>query len=115
MTLRVRLFAMLRERAGDAVEIQLLPGATVADALDELALRPELAELLRRLPVRMAVNREYARAGEPLGGGGAPPGGGGGGGHRAGVGGGGRLPPPTGGGPGPPAPVGPEPLSATRL
>jgi MoaE-MoaD fusion protein len=67
MTVRVRLFAMLRERAGDAVEIELPPGATVADALDELALRPELAELLRGLPVRMAVNREYADPGMPLG------------------------------------------------
>src|SRR5664279_2228718 len=67
MTLRVRLFAMLRERAGaDAVEIELPPEATVADALDELARTPTLAESLARLPVRMAVNREYADAGTTL-------------------------------------------------
>lgn len=60
MTLRIRLFAMLRERAGrDAVEVELPPGATVADALRELALDPALAETLQRLPVRMAVNFEY--------------------------------------------------------
>ena len=53
----VRLFAMLRERAGrDAVELQLRDGATVADAIDALAETEPLGELLRRLPVRMAVN-----------------------------------------------------------
>jgi molybdopterin converting factor subunit 1 len=63
MTIRVRLFAMLRERAGrDSVEIELPPGATVADALSELALDPALAEPLARMPVRMAVNREYVGA-----------------------------------------------------
>ncbi len=98
MTLRVRLFAMLRERAGDAVEIQLPAGATVADALDELALRPELAELLRRLPVRMAVNREYARAETPLG-------------PEDEL----ALIPPISGGAGVHAAVSAEPLSATRL
>ncbi|MGV1050219.1 MAG: molybdenum cofactor biosynthesis protein [Solirubrobacterales bacterium] len=68
MTLRVRLFAMLRERAGrDSVEVELPAGATVADALDQLALSPELGELLARLPVRMAVNREYASAATGLG------------------------------------------------
>ncbi|MFN8163367.1 MAG: MoaD family protein [Solirubrobacterales bacterium] len=67
MTVRVRLFAMLRERAGrDSVEIELPSGATVADALEELALRPGLGELLGRLPVRMAVNREYADPGTQL-------------------------------------------------
>lgn len=67
MTVRIRLFAMLRERAGrDSIEIELPSGATVADALEELALRPGLGELLGRLPVRMAVNREYADPGTPL-------------------------------------------------
>lgn len=60
MILRIRLFAMLRERAGrDSVEVELPAGATVADALRELALDPALAETLPRLPVRMAVNLEY--------------------------------------------------------
>lgn len=63
MTVRVRLFAMLRERAGrDSVEIELPPRATVADALRELALDPALAEPLARMPVRIAVNREYVGA-----------------------------------------------------
>jgi molybdopterin synthase catalytic subunit len=67
MTLRVRLFAVLRERAGrDAVEVELPEGATVADALAELARRPPLDELLERMPVRMAVNREYASDGTAL-------------------------------------------------
>jgi MoaE-MoaD fusion protein len=68
MNLTVRLFAMLRERAGsDSIEVELLPGATVADAFDQLALSPELGQLLGRLPVRMAVNREYADAATRLG------------------------------------------------
>jgi molybdopterin synthase catalytic subunit len=67
MTLKVQLFAMLRERAGsDSMEVELPPGATVADALDQLALSPELGQLLARLPVRMAVNREYASLGLTL-------------------------------------------------
>jgi molybdopterin synthase catalytic subunit len=67
MTLKVRLFAMLREGAGrDTVQIELPAGATVADAFDQLALSPGLGELLQRLPVRMAVNREYADPGTSL-------------------------------------------------
>jgi molybdopterin synthase catalytic subunit len=58
---RVRLFAVLRERAGsESVEVELADGATVADALAELSGMPALAELLERMPVRMAVNRVYA-------------------------------------------------------
>lgn len=61
MKITVRLFAILRERAGsDSVSVELTDGATVADALEALALRPELTELLERMPVRMAVNRDYA-------------------------------------------------------
>lgn len=58
----VRLFAMLREQAGTGqVELALERGATVADALDRLAAeRSSLAEMLERLPVSTAVNREYA-------------------------------------------------------
>jgi len=67
MTVTVRLFAILRERAGsDSVEIELDDGATVDDALAALAERPGLAELLERMPVRMAVNRDYADADTPL-------------------------------------------------
>jgi molybdopterin synthase catalytic subunit/molybdopterin converting factor small subunit len=68
MTIVVRLFAILRERAGrDTIRIELPEGATVADALDALALRPLLAETLARLPVRMAVNHEYAALDDPIG------------------------------------------------
>jgi molybdopterin synthase catalytic subunit/molybdopterin converting factor small subunit len=67
MNVQVRLFAILRERAGrEAVEVELEEGATVADALRELARLPGLAEPIERMPVRMAVNREYADAGTRL-------------------------------------------------
>jgi molybdopterin synthase catalytic subunit len=68
MTVVVRLFAILRERAGrDTISLELAEGATVADALDALALRPLLAETLARLPVRMAVNHEYAALDDRIG------------------------------------------------
>jgi molybdopterin synthase catalytic subunit len=58
---RVRLFAMLRERAGrESIDVELAEGATVGDALEKLADHPGLGELLRAMPVGMAVNREYA-------------------------------------------------------
>jgi MoaE-MoaD fusion protein len=67
MTVSVRLFAILRERAGrDSVEIELPEGATVDDAFERLAAAPGLGELVERLPLRMAVNREYAGAGTPI-------------------------------------------------
>ena len=60
MTVTVRLFAMLRERAGrEAIELELADGATVADALDALKDASPLGEALERMPVRAAVNREY--------------------------------------------------------
>lgn len=63
IVVEVRLFAMLRERAGsDRVELTLPAGATVADALRSLGSLESLGELLARLPVRMAVNRDYATA-----------------------------------------------------
>lgn len=60
----VRLFAMLRERAGTGTrELRLPSGATVADALERLGEEDApLGELLARLPVSAAVNREYAPA-----------------------------------------------------
>ena len=61
MILRVRLFAILRERAGsDSIDLELAEGATVADAIRTLSHLPSLAGVLERLPVQMAVNREYA-------------------------------------------------------
>jgi molybdopterin synthase catalytic subunit len=61
MLLQVRLFAVLRERAGsDSLEIELAEGATVAEALRALAAKSEpLGEALGAMPVVMAVNRDY--------------------------------------------------------
>lgn len=57
MTVRVRLFAQLRERAGASeLELELPEGARVRDAL---AAEP-VAALAGGLPLVMAVNREYA-------------------------------------------------------
>jgi MoaE-MoaD fusion protein len=57
MKVTVRLFAVLRERAGsDRLELDLPEGASVADALAEV---DDLAGGLRLV---MAVNREYAAA-----------------------------------------------------
>jgi molybdenum cofactor biosynthesis protein MoaC len=61
LVLRVRLFALLRERAGaDTVQLRLPHGATVADALSSVARLDGLSEPLARMRVVMAVNREYA-------------------------------------------------------
>jgi MoaE-MoaD fusion protein len=51
----VRLFAMLRERAGaGSLTLELPEGASVRDALDSLA------GIAHDIPLVMAVNREYA-------------------------------------------------------
>jgi molybdopterin converting factor subunit 1 len=61
VVVRVRLFAILRERVGvDELEIELPDGATVADALERL--EPVAGDL----KVVMAVNREYADASDQL-------------------------------------------------
>lgn len=61
MKVEVRLFAMLRERAGrETVELELREGATVADALQALGEHDGLGELVGQLPLVMAVNRDYA-------------------------------------------------------
>ena len=58
----MRLFAVLRERAGaDSLEVELEEGATVADAI--AALAPVAGEM----PFRLAVNREYADESTPIG------------------------------------------------
>jgi molybdopterin synthase catalytic subunit len=70
MTVRVFLFAMLRERAGrDTVELEVADGATVADALRGLAAQHEaLAPLIASMPIVMAVNQVYASPETVLGG-----------------------------------------------
>jgi molybdopterin converting factor subunit 1 len=61
MEVTVRLFAMLRERAGaKELTLELPEGARVKDALGELE------PLARGLPLVMAVNREYAPEEQPL-------------------------------------------------
>jgi molybdenum cofactor biosynthesis protein MoaC/molybdopterin converting factor subunit 1 len=60
MRVKVLLFAMLRQRAGTpSLELDLPDGATAADALAALGSRDGLAELVGRLPLRVAVNRQY--------------------------------------------------------
>jgi molybdopterin converting factor subunit 1 len=62
MFVDVRLFAMLRERAGsESVTVELPDGATVREAMDAVANLHGLGDLIARMPVVMAVNREYAR------------------------------------------------------
>ncbi|HKG02208.1 MAG TPA: molybdenum cofactor biosynthesis protein MoaE [Conexibacter sp.] len=61
MVVRIRLFAMLRERAGASeLSLELPEGARVRDAL------AALSELADGLPLVMAVNREYASEDAPL-------------------------------------------------
>jgi molybdopterin converting factor subunit 1 len=61
MNVTVRLFAILRERAGsDRIELELPEGARVADAL------AAVDDLAGGLSLVMAVNREYAAADQPL-------------------------------------------------
>jgi molybdopterin synthase catalytic subunit len=61
VTVRIRLFAGLRERAGRSeLEVELPEGARVADAL------AAVGSLTDGVPVVMAVNREYANADAPL-------------------------------------------------
>ena len=61
MLVTVRLFAMLRERAGTGeLQLELPDGARVRDAL------AGVRELADGLPLVMAVNREYADADAPL-------------------------------------------------
>jgi molybdopterin synthase catalytic subunit len=58
----VRLFAMLRERAGAReLTLELPDGASVRDALEQLG------DLAAGLPLVMAVNREYAPEDQVLG------------------------------------------------
>ena len=61
MRVTVRLFAILRQRAGrDTLELDLPDGARVSDAL------AEVDDLAGGLTLVMAVNREYAAADHPL-------------------------------------------------
>ena len=63
MEVTVRLFAMLRERAGAGeLTLELPDGARVSDALASETLAP----LADGIPLVMAVNREYADGSQVL-------------------------------------------------
>jgi MoaE-MoaD fusion protein len=67
MTVQIRLFAMLRERAGrESIELELQDGATVSDVLRTLKERAPFSDLIGHMPVLLAVNREYATSATPL-------------------------------------------------
>jgi molybdopterin converting factor subunit 1 len=67
MVVQVRLFAMLRERAGaGSLQIELEDGATVRDALDAVGREHGLDDLIGRMPVATAVNRDYAEDDQAL-------------------------------------------------
>jgi MoaE-MoaD fusion protein len=66
MRISVRLFAGLRERAGaDSIEVELPDGALAGDVLAAMAGTPVGA--LAPGQCIVAINREYARADEPVG------------------------------------------------
>lgn len=61
MTFEVRLFAVLRERAGtDSLRIELDEGATAGDAI------AAVGAVADGMPFRLAVNREYVDEAAPL-------------------------------------------------
>lgn len=61
MYISVRLFAMLRQHAGSGhLNLDLPDGSTVTDALDRIADTAGLRDLIERMPLAVAVNREYA-------------------------------------------------------
>ena len=67
MQLDVKLFAVFRERAGtDRLAIHLPDGATVADAVAAVGRAPGMAEVIERMPVRAALNREYVDDDAPV-------------------------------------------------
>lgn len=58
---------MLREAAGsDSLELELPDGATVGEALAALRARADVGDQAGRLPLVLAVNREYAPEGRRL-------------------------------------------------
>jgi molybdopterin converting factor subunit 1 len=66
MKVRVKLFAVARQRVGDdSVEIELPAGASVSQLRHALAESyPSLADVLPH--VRFAVNSEYAADSQPI-------------------------------------------------
>lgn len=68
MTIRVRLFAAIRETLGrEAVELTLAVGATPEDVWQALLhLDPSGALATRRMNLAAAINRMYAKFDAPL-------------------------------------------------
>jgi len=68
LTIRVRLFASIRESLGrEEVELSLAEGATPEHAWRELLLLDSRGELAkRRTTLATAVNRKYAKFDAPL-------------------------------------------------
>ncbi|MBJ7457698.1 MAG: molybdenum cofactor biosynthesis protein MoaE [Thermoleophilaceae bacterium] len=61
MNITVRLFAMLKEQAGKGeLELELAAGTSAREALTAAGVAAGISELLDRMPVALAVNREYA-------------------------------------------------------
>jgi molybdopterin synthase catalytic subunit len=64
VTIEVKLFAGLREAAGTgSLDVELPDPATARGLVEQLCERPGLGEVLRRMPVRVAVNRTYVEDG----------------------------------------------------
>lgn len=62
VAIKVKLFAMLKERAGcNEVELNLPEGATAKDALVELGRSTGMSDFIERMPVALAINREYVK------------------------------------------------------
>lgn len=60
MTIKVRLFALLKQHASrGVVELELPPGSTVADAVAAVGRETGISDVLARMPLGHAVNREY--------------------------------------------------------
>jgi len=67
MRITVRLFAILRERAGvERLELELPSEVSVAEALELLGGRPEIGDVLAAGGFATAVNLEYAPPGRLL-------------------------------------------------
>ena len=66
MRIQVRLFALLKDRAGtDRIELNLPEKSTIATAVEQLRHRvPALADLLNR--TAFALNRSYTQPNTPL-------------------------------------------------
>jgi molybdopterin synthase catalytic subunit len=61
MRITVRLFAVLRERAGcSELDLDLPAGATAGDAMLALSRETGIGDLGDELPIGVAVNREYS-------------------------------------------------------